>query len=53
MKATVNGIEKLQNVGCPASKEEVDYFIEVLKKTTPLKEDELEKIKVRFRKNDI
>jgi thiol-disulfide isomerase/thioredoxin len=53
MKATVNGIEKLQNVGCPASKEEVDYFIEVLKRTTPLKEDELEKIKVRFRKNDI
>ena len=53
MKAMVNGAEKLQNTGCPASKEEVDYFIEVLKKTTGLKEDELEKIRVRFRKNEV
>ena len=53
MKAIVNGIEKLQNTGCPASKEEVDYFIEVLKKTAQLKEDQLEKIKVRFRKNEM
>jgi thioredoxin-related protein len=53
MKAMVNGVEKLQNTGCPASKEEVDYFIEVLKKTTSLKEAELEKIRVRFRKNEI
>lgn len=52
MKATVNGVEKLQNIGCPASKEEVDYFIEILKKTTQLKEDQLEKIRVRFRKNE-
>lgn len=53
MKATVNGVEKLQNVGCPATKEEVEYFISVLKKTTSLKEDELEKIRARFRQNDI
>jgi len=52
MKASVNGVEKLQNTGCPASKEEVDYFIEVLKRTTSLKEDQLEKIRVRFRKNE-
>jgi len=51
MKATVNGFEKLQNTGCPASKEEVDYFIGVLKKTTSLKDDQLEKIRIRFRKN--
>lgn len=52
MSATVNGVEKLQNVGCPASKPEVDYFIRVLRKTTSLTEDELEKIRTRFRKNE-
>ena len=52
MTQTVNGVDKLQNVGCPASKAEVDYFIAVLKKTTSLKDDELEKIKTRFRKNE-
>ena len=52
MKAIINGVEKLQNTGCPASKEEVGYFIEVLKKTTDLKEDQLEKIRTRFRKNE-
>jgi thioredoxin-related protein len=48
----VNGIDKLQNTGCPASKEEVEYFIDVLKKTTLLKEHELDLIKIRFRKNE-
>jgi len=52
MPALVNGIKKLQNTGCPASKEEVNYFIEVLKKTTDLKEDQLEKIRTRFRRNE-
>jgi len=45
-------VEKLQNTGCPATKKEVDYFIEVLKKTTDLKEDQLEKIRTRFRRNE-
>lgn len=40
-----------KNTGCPASEEEVDYFIEVLKKTSALKADELEAVKKRFRKN--
>lgn len=53
MHVTVNGVEKLQNTGCPATKEEVDYFIGVLKKTTSLKEDQLEKIKTRFRTNEL
>ena len=53
MKATVNGVEKLQNTGCPATKEEVEYFIDVLKRTTLLKEDQLEKIRARFRRNEI
>lgn len=48
-----NGVEKLTNSGCPATKEEVAYFIEILKKTTLLKEDELEKIRIRFRKNEL
>ena len=52
MKATVNGVEKLQNTGCPATKEEVEYFIGVLKKTTSLQEDQLEKIRARFRRNE-
>ena len=52
MTTTLNGVEKLQNTGCPATKEEVEYFIQVLKKTTSLKEDQLEKIRIRFRKND-
>ena len=52
MKAKINGVEKLQNTGCPASEKEVDYFIEVLKKTTDLKEDQLEKIRTRFRRNE-
>ena len=52
MKTTANGVEKLKNTGCPASKEEVDHFIDVLKRTTSLKEDELEMIRRRFRKNE-
>lgn len=40
------------NVGCPATQEEVDYFIQVLKKTSSLKENELSVINNRFRKND-
>ena len=52
MKAAVNGVEKLQNTGCPASKEEVDHFINVLKRFTSLKADELETIRARFRKNE-
>lgn len=39
------------NTGCPAEEAEVDYFISVLKKTTSMKEDQLEKISKRFRKN--
>ncbi len=48
----VNGTEKLANTGCPASKEEVEYFVGVLKKTTDLKEDQIEKIRTRFRRNE-
>ncbi|WP_312076355.1 thioredoxin family protein [Chryseobacterium sp.] len=40
--------EKKENLGCPASPEEVDSFIKKLAKTTKLKKDELEKIKTVF-----
>ncbi|MBM3416530.1 MAG: DUF255 domain-containing protein [Bacteroidetes bacterium] len=39
------------NTGCPADEREVNYFITVLKKTTGLSNDQLEKISKRFRKN--
>ena len=52
MKAIVNGVERLQNTGCPASEKEVDYFIEVLKKTTALNDDQLQIIRARFRRNE-
>jgi hypothetical protein len=44
--------EEGKNTGCPASKEEVEHFIKVLKKTTSLGKDELVKIETRFRKNE-
>jgi thioredoxin-related protein len=52
MKAKVNGVEKLINTGCPASEEEVDYFIGVLKRTTALNDDQLQIIGARFRRNE-
>jgi len=36
------------NTGCPYEKDEVAYFIEVLKKTTTLNEDQLQIISQRF-----
>ena len=40
------------NTGCPASKEEIAYFISVLKKTSKLNDDELQIIGERFSKNN-
>ncbi len=48
-----NPAAKAQNSGCPASKEEVDFFIDVLKKTTLVNDEQIEKIRIRFRKNSI
>ncbi|MEO9023032.1 MAG: thioredoxin family protein [Ginsengibacter sp.] len=39
------------NVGCPAEPSEVNYFIQVLKKTSSLNDAELELIHERFLKN--
>lgn len=42
---------KLRSVGCPAEKDEVDYFLKVLKKTSLLNEQQLASIQERFLKN--
>jgi thioredoxin-related protein len=47
------GLETGENVGCPATAKEVEHFIEVLKKTSPLKPAQLDLIRERFRKNEI
>ncbi len=39
------------NVGCPAQEDEVNYFAQVLKKTTKLTDLQIAAIKERFRKN--
>ncbi len=41
-----------ENVGCPATENEVEYFIDLLKKYTKLTAQELEQIRKRFREND-
>jgi len=46
------GLETGENSGCPASEKEVDYFLKVLKETSPLTETELAIIQKRFRKNE-
>ena len=52
MRAEGAGPEAGENVGCPASVNEVEYFISMLKKTTRLNSAQLETISERFRKND-
>ncbi|HEY9362756.1 MAG TPA: thioredoxin family protein [Chitinophagaceae bacterium] len=41
-----------ENVGCPARKDEVEYFIKVLQRTSLLKPGELSLIEKRFRMNE-
>lgn len=40
-----------QNIGCPASPEEIAAFVEVLKKTSKITEPEIKAITERFSKN--
>ena len=42
-----------QNSGCPATEEEVAYFISVLKKTSSLNDDQLKVVEKRFRMNEV
>jgi len=41
-----------QNTGCPSKKEEVAYFIQVLKKTSALSDTDLALIQTRFEQTD-
>ena len=41
-----------ENTGCPASEAEVAYFVNVLQKTAALTPEELQKVRMRFRKNE-
>lgn len=47
-----DGSVKAENIGCPASQPEVDYFISLLKKTTNLTDPQLAIIAKRFRENE-
>lgn len=46
------GPEMGENTGCPATAEEVDHFISVLKKTSRMTDAQLEIVKKRFRRNE-
>lgn len=46
------GQDKSENAGCPATEKEVNFFVDVLSKTSKLELAQLEKIRQRFRKND-
>ena len=45
-----NGKASGNNVGCPTEPEEVNYFIEILKRTSQLSDPQLQLIKARFLK---
>lgn len=42
-----------KNTGCPASEEEVTHFVQVLRKTSALNDDQLAVIRKRFRLNEV
>lgn len=41
-----------ENVGCPATAEEVAHFIKVLKKTSTIKDEQIAAVEKRFRRNE-
>jgi thioredoxin-related protein len=46
------GPEKGENTGCPATAEEVEHFISVLRKTSRMTDAQLETVRKRFRRNE-
>jgi hypothetical protein len=51
-RAEGDGLEKPgQNIGCPASDEEVAEFIKILKKTSKISDSEITAVTERFKKN--
>lgn len=53
MRKEGEGANKGANTGCPASEQEVAFFLAILKKTSSLNKDQLEIIRKRFRENDL
>lgn len=51
-RAEGGGPETGNNVGCPANEKEVEYFVKVLKQTSPLTDRQLDIIYKLFRKNE-
>jgi thiol-disulfide isomerase/thioredoxin len=47
-----DGPETGDNAGCPATEKEVDFFIDVLKKTSSINKEQSDIIRKRFREND-
>lgn len=45
-------IEPGKNVGCPATAEEVTYFIDALKKTSSINDEQIAAVEKRFRRNE-
>ena len=43
---------KGENIGCPASTDEVAYFISLLKKTSKINDEQVQAVTERFRKNE-
>ncbi len=52
MRKEGDGPDKGDNAGCPATEKEVDFFIDVLKKTSSIKKEQSDIIRKRFREND-
>ena len=52
MRKEGEGPEKGDNAGSPATEKEVDFFIEVLKKTSSITKEQIAIIRKRFREND-
>lgn len=52
MRKEGEGPEKGDNIGCPASEKEVASFIEILKKTSSINNDQVEIVRKRFRENE-
>ena len=52
MRKEGDGPEKGDNAGCPATEKEVDFFIDVIKKTSSINKEQSDIIRKRFREND-
>lgn len=52
MRKEGEGPDKGSNSGCPASEEEVAFFLSVLQKTSVLDKEQSKAIRKRFREND-